>query len=252
MSVIRGAFDPAGKLDGIAIELVFADVRSDLAWVQREVRRIFAAGRVPLLTVEPHVLPGPELVTRWSRALEGEAGEVVYVRFMHEPNGTWYPWAGDPDRFLVAWLGWASAMPANVRNVWCVNVDYAGASGPPGWYWPHRWPGTVDVIALDGYARNGETPAELFRPTLDEIRPYTEPPERPVWITETAAPRGRTQARYAEALVAFAAQQGIEAVVWFAQDKAGQGPDEADWTLTPAAERAFLGEPARPPKRRRR
>ena len=219
----------------VDIEHVFTTIH-DPGWVDTELARIRAAGRIPLVTIEPWTFGDtPRLAREWGGRLA--AKDPVYVRYMHEMNGNWYPWANDPDRFKREWWQFRDAMPPNVRMVWSPNVNYPG-SPPLLRFWPSAE--RVDVIGLDGYARDGESPAELFRPTLEEVRRFSRYPP-PVWITETAAPRGRKQARYATALRAFCDQHGIEACVWFNEDKAGKGPDERDWTLTRGAARAFLG-----------
>lgn len=231
-----GAFDPAGTLDGLAVQHVFCRA-DDFAWAIESLARTVGDGRTPLLTIEPFGgTPDGAAWRRWRGVLSGRG--AVYVRYMHEPNGTWYPWAGDPGRFQLDWAAFAAAMPTNVRRVWCPNVSYPG-SDPIIRYWPH--PGSVDVIGIDGYARTGETPADLFRPTLDEIADFLRGERTPVWIAETGIKRSRRQARWWRTMMQWAVSEGIEAVIAFNEDKRGQGPDEADWRLTKAAHRALLG-----------
>jgi hypothetical protein len=101
-----------------------------------------AGGRIPLLTWEPWT-PGwaeqPDFqlsriadgafdayVEGWAHALEAY-GETLYLRPMHEMNGSWYPWAGTTNGnsahdYVRAWRRlheiFARVRAANVRWVW--------------------------------------------------------------------------------------------------------------------------------------
>lgn len=53
---------------------------------------------------------------------------TVYLRFGHEFNGDWYPWAGDPERFKAAWIYLRDRVrfarkATNVRWMWAPNAD---------------------------------------------------------------------------------------------------------------------------------
>lgn len=237
MSVLLGAFDPSGVLrdrPGVAVEMAFARA-DDPYWATQAVGRIIARGRTPILTCEPW---RPELLTRamflsWRASLT--FAREVFVRLGHEMNGSWYPW-NRPGDFLDLWTAWRSHMPSNVRMVWCPNVAYPG-SRPMADYWPGAE--HVDVVALDGYARHGETVGELFGPSLAELRALA--PGKPVWIGETGTERGRRQAVFARALREWAAGEEIAACVWFNEDKSHLGGDERDWSLTERAADALFG-----------
>lgn len=240
MTILLGAFNP-GRMP-VDIEHTFVPMTDDgLRYADDEFTRILGARRVPLLTIEwPRDGTPRNDVRAWGRLFRQYPRSVQYVRYMHEFNGSWgYPWQGDPGRFQRAWADFAAAMPTNVRRVWSPNVSYPG-SGDLIRYWPH--PGSVDVIGIDGYARNGETPAELFRPTLAEIAALPGAAGKPVWIAETGVERGRRQAKWWKSMMRWAESEGIDAVIAFNENKARQGRDERNWTLTPSAARAFLGE----------
>lgn len=119
-------------------------------------------------------------------------GKDVRIRFGHEMNGTWQPFAesnsdnrqGD---FVAAWRHlvdvFASTGTTNVTWVWSPNILYAG--GPANL--ASLYPGDeyVDLVGIDGYsyARTGcPSPDRLFGATLDQIRSFTA---RPVVIAET-------------------------------------------------------------------
>ncbi len=72
---------------------------------------------------------------RWADELTAW-GKPVYLRFAHEPNGTWYPWsvaAGTPaDVYVAAWRHvhdlFATRRAHNVKWVWSPNVSFPGSS----------------------------------------------------------------------------------------------------------------------------
>lgn len=239
MSILIGAFDPAGTLDDLDIEHAFCRA-DDIEWGEAVLRDILRRGRTPLISVEPWDNDDPrEIGPLWGRLLREVAGSArVFVRFQHECNGTWFPWANKPRAHVADWEVWAFWMPANAVKLWSPNVSFPGTK-PLAAYWPGAE--CVDAIGLSGYARNGETPAELFRPTLDEARALPGAAGVPVWIAETGIKRSRRQARWWRTMMQWAVSEGIEAVIAFNEDKRGQDPDEADWRLTKAAHRALLG-----------
>lgn len=235
--MLRGAFDPAGAFarDRLDVEHVFV-AANDPEWAGEALRGIAERGRAAFLTIEPWQPVTDDDLARWAVHL-WRASRPVHVRYQHEMNGSWgYPWQGDPERHRRDWTAFARAMPANVVRVWSPNVAYPG-SRPIVDFWPGAE--YVDAIGVDGYARDGETPAEVFEPTRLDLAAIA--PGTPLMIAETAAPRGPRQKRYAEALVGYGRSRGLAACVWFNANKSGQGPDEADWRLSPAARRAFLG-----------
>ena len=242
--VLRGAFAP-GRLP-VGVELTF--VRADEPeFAAAEVKRIGAAKRVPLVTIEPwRGLPNAAAERAWGSVFAGPAG---WVRVMHEFNGDRYPWAdGDARSFRAAWAYWRDVVRAAGPHwglMWSPNIGYPG-SKPIAPFWPGTE--SADAIGISGYARHGESPAELFGPSMHDLRALA--PGLPVWIAETAAPRGPKQRRFAAALADYAEAQGLAGVVWFNANKAGQGPDERNWELSPGAADALLGRER--PRRERR
>lgn len=228
--MIVGAFQPDKHL--VQIESVYVNA-NDPAFAAAEIRRISAAGRTPMVTVEPwERVPGPTMLREWGRVLS--VGPRVFVRYMHEPNGDWYGWSGRPTSFHLSWAEWDSAMPAGVSLVWNANVSYPG-SRPLHEYFPGRE--SCDWVSLDGYARHGESMQQVFEPSLRELRELA--PGKPVMIAETGCPRGKGQARWWREGLAWAANAGIAAVVAFSQDKSRIGGDERNWELSPAAWKAL-------------
>ncbi|WP_445442647.1 glycoside hydrolase family 26 protein [Clavibacter sp. km1a] len=180
----------------------------------------------------------------WGTALASWGGPVL-LRYAHEMNGNWYPWAegangNAPGSYAAAWRHVHDVVVAqgatNVRWVWTPNVPYYGSTDLAGLY-----PGDayVDVVGLDGYnwgtgiAGHGWTaPADLFAPGLARLRGVA--PGKPVVIAETASSEvGGSKAAWNRDLVAYLqAQPDVTALVWFDMDK------EADWRIASSASSA--------------
>ncbi|WP_369256469.1 glycoside hydrolase family 26 protein [Geodermatophilus amargosae] len=182
----------------------------------------------------------------WAGALR-DWGRRVLLRFAHEQNGDWYPWAvgvaGTTARdHVAAWRHLAEVLTQagadNVELVWNPNVRYPGST-PMAETWPGS--GSVGRVALDGYnwgavpGRGGwQEPAELFGPSLDELRGLAG--DLPLLVAEVAcAESGGDKAEWVSDLVAWLDEQAdVGAFVWFDHDK------ETDWRLasSPASARA--------------
>lgn len=103
-----------------AVAVTFADLpmsKQDRVNVDAAVEQAHGVGSMLLLTLEPR--DGLDVVTRrvaktLARRLDGynRAGVPVFVRFAHEMNGSWYPWAQDPRGYVAAFRTMASAVHA--------------------------------------------------------------------------------------------------------------------------------------------
>lgn len=190
----------------------------------------FALGRIAAGDFDPYL-------RQWGTAL-ASWGHPVMLRFGHEMNGNWYPWAegvngnvaGD---YAAAWRHVHDVVvgtgAANVTWVWNPNVPYPGSAALDGLY---PGAGYVDAVALDGYnwgtstAGNSWTsPADLFSPGLSELRRMAA--GKPILIAETSsAEQGGSKADWNGALISYlTAQPDITAVVWFNFNK------ETDWRI---------------------
>ncbi|WP_043668631.1 glycoside hydrolase family 26 protein [Clavibacter michiganensis] len=178
---------------------------------------------------------------QWGSELAAWGGPV-YLRYAHEMNGDWYPWADGvdgnaPGSYAAAWKHVHDVVVAegatNVRWVWTPNVPYTGSTLLAGLY-----PGAayVDVVGLDGYnwgtgvaGHAWVSPADLFGPGLERLRAVA--PGKPIIIAETASSEiGGSKADWDRDLVAFLqAQPDVAAFVWFDMDK------EADWRIDSSA-----------------
>ncbi len=168
-------------------------------------------------------------------------GGPVSLRYAHEMNGDWYPWADGvngnaPGSYAAAWRHVHDAVVAqgatNVRWVWTPNVPYTGSTSLAGLY---PGAGYVDVVGLDGYnwgsvaGQRGTAPSDLFGFGLERLRAVA--PGKPIIIAETASSEvGGSKAEWDTDLVAFLqAQPDVVAFVWFDMDK------EADWRIGSSA-----------------
>ncbi|RIJ54727.1 glycoside hydrolase family 26 protein [Clavibacter phaseoli] len=183
-------------------------------------------------------------IREWGAAL-AKWGGPVYLRYAHEMNGDWYPWAEGVDgngagSYAAAWRHVhdvvVGAGATEVRWVWTPNVPYTGSTALAGLY---PGDGYVDVVGLDGYnwgtsitGHSWVQPADLFGPGLERLRGIA--PGKPIVVAETASSEvGGSKAQWDQDLVAYLqAQPDVQAFVWFDMDK------EADWRIGSSASSA--------------
>lgn len=247
------------------------------AFDRARLEAVASRGAVPLITWEPWNPAAPDdprfgleriaagafddYVDGWAAGLRDWGGRVL-LRWGHEMNGAWYPWAAgyrgranDAAPYVAAWQRlrrrFAAAGADNVEWVWAPNVAYPG-SAPLAPLYPGD--GLVDWIGLDGYNWGTRTPdrawqsfAAIFGPTLAELPDLSDGSSaKPVIVTETASAEegGDKAAWIRDALLndlplAF---PEIRALIWFDENK------ERDWRVasSDAAQRAFAEAVAAP------
>ncbi|WP_286166947.1 glycosyl hydrolase [Arthrobacter sp. AQ5-05] len=219
-----------------------------------ELEAVRARGAVTLLTWEPWAWGGgtnqpayaldritagdfDPYLRQWGQSL-ASWGHPVMLRFGHEMNGNWYPWAegingntaGD---YVAAWRHVHDVVAAtgasNITWVWNPNVPYWGSTPLTGLY-----PGSsyVDAVALDGYNwgtsaswSTWQEPSEIFGPGLSQLR--TLAPGKEILIAETAsAEQGGSKANWNASLISYlTAQSDVTAITWFHFNK------ETDWRI---------------------
>ena len=241
-AVRTGIFDGSvSRFSGADILHHFARTQ-DAGWVEGILVAAEAFGQVPMVTLEPwdrdgHLaLPGAGDIAALADAFR-DHGDEVLVRYMHEFNGNWYPWGGDPDRFVREWDRFFATMPPNVKAVWCPNVPFGGDPPIGRWLAMRLRP---DIIGLDAYAADGgHSFGDLFDNAIWEAQQVMRLPQ-PVMVCETAVPRGTKQAQWVREMWRWVAENapGLHAVCWFGIDK------EANWALTDKARAAFLAKRA--------
>lgn len=229
-----------------------------------EMNAVRARGAVPLVTWEPWAWGGgleqpaysldriaagdfDAHIAQWGQAL-ASWGQPVQLRFAHEMNGNWYPWAegvngNQSGDYVQAWQHVHDVVAAtgasNVSWVWSPNVPYFGSTDLAGLF-----PGAsyVDVVALDGYNWGTSaswsgwiSPQDLFAPGIAQLRALA--PGVPILIAETASSEaGGSKAAWNTDLVSYlAAQPDVMGFVWFHLQK------ETDWRInsTDASAAAF-------------
>ena len=119
-------------------------------------------------------------------------GRPVLIRFAHEMNGYWYPWASvgsnTPALFVAAWqhvVGiFRDAGVTNALWVWSPNV-LRGTSGTPlAEYYPgDKW---VDLMGLTGYGVQESSAAQTYGPSMAQLAALST---KPVLLTEVGAQR---------------------------------------------------------------
>ena len=163
---INGALDAYERMIGRSVTVVhgFQQFFDEKEWEWQYFPNEFcdlvaARGGIPLITWEPWSIPGrnyahkallqeiidstddpndPYNVYRyifmWAKAA-AKYGKPIYLRMMHEMNGTWYPWCGmanggrtnGPETYIRAWRKiheiFEKAGATNVNFVWCPNAE---------------------------------------------------------------------------------------------------------------------------------
>lgn len=177
-------------------------------------------------------------INQWAQGLKSY-GNPVMLRFGHEMNGDWYPWAegvngNESGDYVAAYKHVHDIFKANgvtnVQWVWNPNTPYWGSTAIAGLY-----PGDayVDIVALDGYnwgttqswGSVWQSPSELFGAGLTELRAVA--PGKEIIIAETASAEvgGNKAAWNAELISYLDAQPDVTGVVWFNHNK------EVDWRI---------------------
>jgi glycosyl hydrolase family 26 len=240
----------------------FADWAHTASFDTRQAAAIAARGSVAEITWEPwdsskglrtpqpryrlaRIIRGDfdAYIRRWARQM-ASYGRPLRLRFAHEMNGSWYPWAERANgnhrgEYARAW-----------RHVHAI-FDAAGA-GNVTWVWSpvagnvrrEEYPGSgeVDVLGVSGF--NGGSRlfrgtwrsfAVAFGPALDAA--HALDPAKPVEVSEVASlETGGSKAAWIRGMFdEVRRRRWIRALVWFNLRK------EADWRIesSPSARRAF-------------
>jgi hypothetical protein len=171
-------------------------------------------------------------------------GWPLAVRFAHEMNGDWFPWSEQtsgnrPGEYREAWRHvhdlFEDVGADNVIWLWSPNI----LRPVPSIDLEALFPGDdyVDWIGMVGYAVEESTAADVFGPTLDALRAFTD---KPLVITETGAQPGERKAPWiADFFDWLAEHTDVIGFIWFEYDTRQGG--NADWrfTATPESMEAF-------------
>lgn len=166
-------------------------------------------------------------------------GHPIFLRFAHEMNGGWYPWALQPPAYIAAWQHVHNVFVAqgatNVIWVWSPNIwqtsqDGTRADGRD--YWPGA--AYVDWVALDGYNKPSDgwnSFSTLFSHAAGDLAPYA----KPLMIAETASSEplaGQpTKASWITDALESAPALSVKALLWFNEDKRVAEHCTCDWPI---------------------
>ena len=159
-------------------------------------------------------------------------GHAVVIGFGHEMNAPWYTWGYGhvtPPTFVAAWRHvvtvFRSEGAGNVTWLWTIQADEAGTGPVASW-----WPGAhyVSWVGIDGYYRYpSDTFANVFGPTIDQVRAFTG---KPILLSETAVGPAAGQFVKIQNLFQGMATYKTLGLVWF--DKAQHGSiNHQDWRI---------------------
>ena len=177
-------------------------------------------------------------------AAQGQTtGTPYFISFGHEMNGNWYPWAGDPKKYVAAYRRVFELFKETKaeNHTWVFNPNVGPLSKIKAYYPGDKF---VDWIALDGFNWGTSKPwskwmtfEDIFKASYRGICNLSR--EKPVMIGEFASsPLGGDKAEWIrQALASIRKMDRIRAFVWFDLDK----PEETDWRIDTSAQtlRAF-------------
>jgi len=216
-------------------------------WINDRTRWDIAQRKIPLVTWEPHepldeIIAGAHDQVFHMRAQGArDLGVEIYLRWGHEMNGNWYPWAGanngnaaGPAKYIAAYRHVHDLFVAdgatNVVWVWCPLVTDVPAE--PWNHWTNYYPGDdyVDWVGLDAYNWGNSSSCCTWQSfgelVTDLYNDYAA--RKPLIVPETASAEvGGNKAAW----IADLQQQlktrfsAIKAVVWFDINK------ETDWRI---------------------
>ena len=181
-------------------------------------------------------------ITSFAKAIRA-LNVPVALSFGHEMNGNWYPWGTTgttAEEFVAAWRHihrlFSRAGASNVIWVWNPNVINPVPQVALQPYWPGN--AYVDWVGITGYfATTGpHSYAGLFKPTIAEVRTFTD---KPVIIAETAIETGPDEVLSAANLVKSITRHPLLGFIYFDYDK-----DGIDWQIEsrPAVRAAIAGD----------
>jgi hypothetical protein len=253
-----GAFVPSGVWRDLAVLLELEarvgrpfDVAHwftswDHAFDREPVHALLAAGRVPLISWQPHrqdvrdIAAGryDDYIRSWARGRPRGAGPGLPAPLPRDERRLG-AWNGDPDGLRAAWIRMTALFEAegadNVRWVWSPNVTDEPRTEAN--RMERYYPGDahVDVFGLSGYNWGDTRPYIGWRSFAEILAtPYerlTALGPQPVWMTETASSEeGGDKADWIRDMFATDGFPMLEAIIWFNEAK------EADWRLESSPE----------------
>jgi len=254
---LLGQFYGAGSIDQTTrklgrtpvIHLAYYGWAAD--WTGSVTEADLAAGRIPLISWEPHhidfakIIDGSLDATIIARAKGSKAlGEKFFLDFAAEMNGD-EAWSGNNSHLYVAAYRHIHDLfvAAGVKNVvwaWCPNVtDTDGGNRTTMDYYPGD--AYVDWTGVDGYnwGTTNSNGWQSFQQVFQDIYPLLAAKKKPILIGEMASTEaGGDKAKWIDAIIPTLRTSFplIKGVVWFDINK------ETDWRISssPASEASFI------------
>ena len=186
-----------------------------------------------------------DYIEKWARML-ASTGRPVLLRFAHEMNGSWFSWGvnvngNTPEKYIAAWRHvhqvFDRAKATNVKWIWCPNIDNAD----PALFYPGDdyvdWLGLVGFNNADWGLWRSFT--EIFAPTYARITSISTKPVMiaEVGTTEASADVPGDKATWISNMYMREIPRdfpGVQAVVWFDEDKRYYG--EGDYRIDSSPE----------------
>jgi mannan endo-1,4-beta-mannosidase len=192
-----------------------------------------------------------DYIRSWARGVKG-LDYTIGLRFAHEMNGYWYPWAeqangNHPGDYVRAWRHvhdiFASVGATNVVWIWSPNVNYTNSTP-----FAELYPGDayVDWIGFSGYygTPSNETYKnfdQIFAGSIAEVQTITA---KPIVITETGASdnAGRKAEWISQLFASLPRYPDIIGVIW------QEAVKTVDWRIavSPPAAAAYAVGAANP------
>jgi hypothetical protein len=163
-------------------------------------------------------------------------GHRMFLRLMHEMNGTWYPWAGPlngasgdvvyVDAFRHIHDVFNREGVTNLSWIWCPNASDIG--GPSWNHFPNYYPGDdyVDYVGDDVYPY-GSPPNQSFSSAAAAVYDWNHRYHgKPFFVAETAvADEGRAAWLAQTEVDIKQSMPDLEAFVWFSVTYGGTSQD---------------------------
>ncbi len=268
-----GIYDPTNPAtaNGADVEEVFVQWKPTVGTeIRAQVARIVAAGRVPIVTVEPfawnidglgdETLLADIAAGRYSGVINdightvaAYAPQPVYLRFAQEMylDGV-YPWSqGDPEAYTAAYRRFVSGIraadAANARFVWSPSGNAGSAAYYPGGDAVDAIGVTV-LVAEQWEAAAGIAAPRSFAQILRERYALAARFDKPMLVAEVGvdlADPAAKRAWLADARASLAAFPQVLGIVYFDDRNPPMARSETrpDWQLTTEERAAFLGTP---------
>jgi len=206
-----------------------------LAW-EDTVPENFSNEKLLIITWEPYLKSSDDpildeisngqydtMIRNFARSIDGKA----FLRWGHEMNGDWYPWAGEPEKYKTAYIRihdiFMEEERSDVKFIFSINNEDVPRTNSFEMYYPGD--DYVDVIGIDAYDWKGrKSPNKILHKSYERI--IENYPDKPIFITEISS-AGDKKEFFKELILSIQNEYGqIKAFVWFDIDK------EEDWKFT--------------------